>query len=735
MVYRRLLAWCLELNLVTMSAVVPWGIGLYIHRVTALKPIGKTAETVPIWLTERTPMTAQVPLSPMVEQVQQGWSRMAQIPPHQLHRTVPRLTNILWTLAVIAPGVVAGGQLLQLKYTGRTWAKQWLGIQVFSMTGAPLRLRQILRRELWRWGLPMVVVGGVGLTTELSFGQWTPLVIGLLAVAEGMSAIAPDQRAWHDRIANTQVMRITAEYLPVTRDVTQTAIEESCELNGLTQPDSLQLYGETMGDDEWWLSEADGNLTSVILAPRSKLVRTQPVRCLMSFSKPLSHRFWWLLAGGMVMAGAVGFGMGRFTRLSDRTQTQEDIFLEVVQKLIAKSQTGVDYSAAILMLAQVDDSRTPQYLVDLLSQSSQPEVLSTIQQALISQGLDSVPALLSLNHSLERDLRQPLDDDARHTRLEQRHCVQTAIAKLLTIHSGELMGLQLNRVNLGHHHDADRTFRLIQPGLLAAGTSWQGASLSYANLANASFFDPGPDGKVDTYDDIISDLDGSNLIAVSLERANLQGAQLPNADLRRANLGDANLTYSNLNHAQLTNARLIHINAPKSRWQSSNLVGADLTQAFLQAADFTQARLNRIEAAHSDWTRAVLPQSNWMGANLIGANFSEADLSRANFQGANLDSVNFTRADLQQANLRETDLSQATLIEVNLTDADLANAKFNNSRGVNDSFITPNTQLNGTHLQGVDFSRVHNLSDRQLNYICAQGGVHPTCPRALSRAE
>ncbi|MBE9065775.1 pentapeptide repeat-containing protein [Leptolyngbya cf. ectocarpi LEGE 11479] len=737
---RRLVAWSLEVGLVAMSAAVPWGLGQYVlsTQTVTLTPMEKTAEEVTRAIpTARlnTPLNTPVPVNPLVQQAQQEWARITQLPPHRLHRTVPRLTNILWTAALIAPIAVAGGQFIQLNYTGCTWPKRWLGLRVFSMAGESLQLHQALSRELMRWGLPVVIVGGLTLATEFSLGVWAPAAVGLLAMVEGVSAIAPDKRAWHDRIANTyvtSVAKVPMGYLPIHKGYKDGIVPSR---NGAlwSQEDStaVQLYGETDHDDEWWLTEAEGNLTSMVLVPRASLIH-QPRGPLVLRSPASSRWSWWLITSGMVLACAAGFGIGRVTR-SPGPQTGDDIFLETAQKLANQSLSGDDYSAAILMLAQTDDPRAAHYLTDLLSQSSQPEALATIQQALISQGLDSLPFLLALSRVLESDLQQSLDDDTRHIRLEQRHVVQDAIAKLLIIHNGNLDGTRLDRVNLGRYHDADRAFQLIQPGLLAAGTSWQGANLNQANLAGASFFDVGADGKPDTYDDIISNLSQSQLIAVSLERANLQGAQLDHVDLRRANLSDANLVYGNLENAQLTNAQLIHVNAAQSHWQGSNLVGADLTQAIFNGADLSHARLNRIDASHSQWIKAILPQSDWIGANLMGADFRQTQLTHANFQGANLDSTNFTGADLRQANLRDTDLRRATLTGVNLTDADLSGAIFDDGRTVHDSFITPNAQLNATnHLRGVNFSRVRNLDGRQLNYICAQGGVHPTCPKELT---
>ncbi|MEM9808465.1 MAG: pentapeptide repeat-containing protein, partial [Cyanobacteria bacterium P01_D01_bin.56] len=565
---------------------------------------------------------------------------------------------------------------------------------------------------------------------------WTPAVVGLLALVEGISAIAPDNRAWHDRIARTRVAIAVPEApTPVeTKGVSHSDLSIT-RMTGnstlLEQDSQLRLYGENPDEDDWWLTEAAGNLTSLVLAPRADIVQSSPPGKITLFKSSFPKRWlWWILTSGLLLAGGIGFGVGRATRLSASTQTGEDVFLETAQKLIDSEQE--DNRAAILMLAQADDPRTVHYLADLLSQTNQPETLTTLQQTLISKGLESIPSLSALSRGLASDLQQPLDEDIRQIRLAQRHVVQGAIAKLLAVHSNELAGMNLDRVDLSLYHDEQRTFRLIQPGLLAAGTSWQRANLNQANLTRASFFDVGPDGIPNSYDDIISELSGVELENASLEETNLQGAQLDSANLRQADLTHANLAYGNFEQAQLSNARLMHVNAAKSRWQGSNLVGADLTQAIFDEADVRQARLSRIDASHSHWLQADLAQSYWVGANLMGADFTHADLTSANFQGANLDGVSFNQANLRQANLRDTDLRHVNLLGATLTDADLAGAILDDGGSLSGSFITPNAQLNAAqYLQGVNFSRVRNLDNRQLNYICAQGGIHPACKKEL----
>ncbi|MEM9806841.1 MAG: RDD family protein, partial [Cyanobacteria bacterium P01_D01_bin.56] len=244
---RRFVAWGLEVGLVVMGAAIPWSLGNYV--LTAEKKAAPVVETENLSTNDEFSQINLIPLNPVLETVQRGWARMAQIPPHQLYRQVPRWTDILWTVAFVLPIGVAGGQLMQLSRSGSTGPKRWLGVQVFSMVGGTLLLRQVVARELLRWGVPVGLVGGAVLITGASFGIWTPAVVGLLALVEGISAISPDNRAWHDRIARTRVAIAVPEApTPVEPkgvshgDLSITRMTGNSTL--LEQDSQLRLYGE-----------------------------------------------------------------------------------------------------------------------------------------------------------------------------------------------------------------------------------------------------------------------------------------------------------------------------------------------------------------------------------------------------------------------------------------------------------------------------------------------------------
>ena len=110
---RRLAAWGLEVGLIAISAVLPFWVGRYVlvtRAAAALFPVedvtGLAPSDRPLGPTHAS--SDMVAFNPLVHYAQQGWARIAQIPPHQLHRTLPRLTNILWTVALVAPVASVG---------------------------------------------------------------------------------------------------------------------------------------------------------------------------------------------------------------------------------------------------------------------------------------------------------------------------------------------------------------------------------------------------------------------------------------------------------------------------------------------------------------------------------------------------------------------------------------------------------------------------------------------------
>lgn len=714
---RRLGAWLAEAGILMASGLLPLGLG------------GVLANHGP-----------QVPLNPALAVTQTVLAKSIGLPRQQLRSRVSPVTNLLWIGAGGLPIAIALSQFYVLTQTGQTWPKRLLALRVVSFNTAELTRQQLLIREGIRWGLPLgSTLGLIFLSGAQLPGLWLPGLFGLGLLTEGATArLNKDRRAWHDRMAGTQVVGssndVTLTYHVPPEDIFEPAPPVPT-LNGVEADldardflDGMAAEAPAIDAANLLFSEQEGGLTSIVLVPHKphlpvRLPRWRPPR----FN--ISQAAW---GGGLLLLVTAGVGTQLYTQhqVNQRSQVSQsnELFLSLVQTLIEAPADSPKQRTAILTLAQLQDPRTIDYFTDLLAQSNDPTVLSTLQQALVSQGLDSLPALQTLSQTLSSNLEMAATE-AEQTKLRQRQqTVKRTIAQLLTLHEGSLAGHSLDKVDLSHRSD-DPSFRLSLARLNAAGTQWRSAALVEANLQGTAFFTPGVDQQAGTYDDLITDFREADLRQANLSRANLQAAQLQQAKLASANLSQSSLTWADLSQSVLTNARLIEADLSAATLRKSNLVGADLTRASFENASLANAQLNRIEAAESQWRGAQLQDTQWLDSDISSANFSQANLQQANFQGSTLKGADFSNAQLQNANFRNTDLSNTILTGANLDGVDFQGAVLRDrSVAQRDSFISIAPHDEETSgLEGADFSRAVNLDPEQLTYICSQGGVHSAC--------
>lgn len=702
LLWRRLGAWSAEMGLILASGLLPFGLGLAVAN-----------------------QSRQVPLNPVLDQVQPALARVVGQPKYQLRQTVSPLTNLLWSVALLAPVAVLGRHIHQLAKTGQSFPKRWLQLRLMPFQGEALTYRQVLLREGGRWGGPLLLAGGLGLASGAGLpGLWLPLTLGLCGLGSGATSLLNgDRRAWYDRLAGTWVFGTRPDDVAQTYAVNPADI---FDLSSVLSPDQVLLLNGESGNaadaqEAVVFTDAGGGLTTLVLMPA---VSPSPLaRLRLGFGSRVAGGA--LLLGGLVV-GTQMLTQHQLTRQVTAIQSDEQ-FLAFVKTLLETPAGSAKHQAAILALAQVDDPRTANYLADLLTQVSDPATLATLEQALVSQGLSGLPRLQQLNQSLRTDLLLSQDRAATDSLRQRQRTVQAAIAKLLLLHSGQLTGLSFDKIDLSA--DGSGLFQLYLPALKAAGTEWRSAVLAQANFASAEFFAAGPDGQSGTYDDQVSDFSGADLKEANLSSANLRAAQLVNTSLLRADLTQSTLTQANLTRSNLTGARLIGINLSEAQLPDSNLVGADLTRATLIEANLAGARLSRVEAADSRWEAADLSRTEWVDANLTQTDFSRANLNFANLQGANLRHSNLSGAQLRQASLQNADLTGVSLSGANLTGVDFQDARFSDrAASASESFISQAPQVEDSdQLRGVDFSRAVNLDTRQLTYICAQGGLHPAC--------
>lgn len=691
---RRLLAWGLEVSLLVGSAALPWSLGEAVRQ-------QREVETVP--------------LNPVSSLVQSALAPALGLPRQRLVTAVPPATNVFWFSALVLPLVIASSQLHSLARTGKTAPKAWLGLQVVALEHpVPGYWQAFLREGVGRWGLPLVAAYviwiGCGAFSQL------PLLGGialLCLLGEGLtSQTNPARRAFHDYVAGTRVVLLRGGQIPVKYRPIEALPMTVWVDHGRYRPP---------------MTQENGGLTALVLAPSDEaqgrwtkahwrwvynlLMGTALVSTVLL---PLLGGVWWFQRQNQP---AVSNG-----------ERQDRLFLALVENLSLNAETFTDTQAAALALASTQDPRAVTLLVDLLAQTSEPELLGTIQQALVTLGPPAIPHLQRLNLALANDVIALPPEQRLLSQLRLRTVKQT-LAKILVLHSGNLNGVDLQGTQLGYVIESPDAFTLVLEQQDLAGIDWRNAMLAGARLRKARFFNAGPDGRIDTFDDWVTDFRGADLTEASLVAAQLRHVRFEGASLLRTNLSNIEAPHANFSGANASSARLIQADVSYGWFEGASLVGADLTNSQLSGASLVEARLNHayllgatLEGANL--TRADLSETVLDESSLAGANLTETNLNGSSLRDVNLSNANLAYANLQDANLQGANLAGANLAGTNLDGVEFYSAEAPRT----DSFITTTPEYAVTNaLAGVDFSKAQNLDGNQLRYICSQGGIHATC--------
>jgi uncharacterized protein YjbI with pentapeptide repeats/uncharacterized RDD family membrane protein YckC len=702
---RRLAAWVVEVSFLGVSAAVPYVAGVYLNQ------------TAP----------ETVPLHPALVNLQNKISTSLNLPRSIANSPpVAPATNILWWLSIATPLLVGGSQIYLLATTGQTLPKRWLGIKVVASGGQPPQwLRTTLREGVGRWGLPC---GTAYLIWRYSIGfpsLEALLVMGGVLVAAETAALFFNSRwrSFHDSISGTVV--IDAHKTKTKANTERVSRDQSIP--------SLAVEVQSYNGDSF--NSYDGDRAKSII--------------LRDSTTPTKFNLWlWMrqhpaitlliIAGasiGSVLAAFIGtqiYVQNQADRRESKAQNNQ-VFISLIEQL---SGTATDPTqerkVLILALARVDDPRAIPYLVDLLGQERDPEVIASIEQALASSGTKALSALRRLNQSLDRDLQGfAADDNSEEKRLLSMRLGTTkeSIAKILTIYSSQLNKVSLHHTDLGRNESEFGRFALTLDRVDLSGLNLRSSDLSQASLRGTFFSGAGGDKQLGTADDAIADLSGAELKAADLSNSTLARVSLQGANLMQADLTDSNLENAQMQDTNLSSSKLVGANLRGATLVDSSLTGADLRDVRAQNIDLTKANLGRVKATGGDFQNANLSQSNWQAADLDNANFSNANLQQVDLSSTQLEDANLTKAQLQNSNLSNANLNNADLRGANLSGADFQGTILTEPSLGNgdDAFIQTAEETDGAKVKGVDFSQVRNLDDRQIEYICSEGGTHPRC--------
>jgi uncharacterized protein YjbI with pentapeptide repeats/uncharacterized RDD family membrane protein YckC len=681
---RRCGAWAAEVSLAILSGLVPAGLGWAANRVAE-----------------------PVPLNPMVGATTEAIASTLAIPIHNRHERVTPLTNLFWSGAIVAPFFVVGWQLYLLAKTGQTTPKRWFEVKVVAAAvQAPGWRRAILRELVGKGTLPM---GLAYLTWRLTGAYPSLIVLGGLAGAALLGdflfvRFSRLRRTGHDALADTFVVDALSEEAYPETAFTTGGIGEDAAVAAIVlspeKPNRFHLWG--------WMRQHPGLTLSIVTISGMAAV-----------------------LGTFIGTQVYIQSQANFRQLKEQDNT---LFLALVSKLSRSSGNAQERSIAISALGSMSDPRAVPFLVELIAQEKHPAVLDAIQQSLVAAGPTALPNLRQMNQALKNDqASMSFGGDAQEKQLValRLQATQKAIAKILKVRSGEIDSADLSHTDLGQNTVGGASFTLVLENTDLSGIRLRSTVLQKANFKNSRFYGPGKDGRLGTFDDLISDLSGSDFSEVDLSGAFIGPAIVRRSNFFKANLNKARMANAILTGSNFSSAQLLGADLQQADLKEASFTGAELGTANLSDANLQKARMSRVNAEGASFESANLTQSNWQGANLSGANFSGANLQSSDLSLVQLTDANLRNAQLQNSNLRNADLTFADLRGANLNGADFKGAKLAASTPsqVNQFLQVPPNVVKSDRLKGVDFSFVKNLDVYQINYICSQGGIYDKCPQ------
>ncbi|HEY9889564.1 MAG TPA: RDD family protein, partial [Candidatus Obscuribacterales bacterium] len=383
---RRLLAWGLEVVVLTASIAIPFQLGRQVNdRVAA----------------------PQVDLTPPLQWVQTGTARALGLSPRSLPAQVTPLTNVFWSAALGLPLLLVAGHCYSLSRTGHSWPKRCLGLQVLALNGQMPGLRRTLLREaIGKWGAPLLLAYGVWQVSGAF--PMVSLLVGFTAIAlvgESLTSLGNrPRRAGHDWLAGTCV--VDQETGAIIR------------LSSLWEAEA-EAHGR---------GRAIAGPQAVVMPPRSDW--SDPDLTLSKIGVGVGLL---LTVGGLIGVGSYWWLERPLTRFANPDKT---LYTHLVSTLTDPTLDPAARRAAVLALGNLPDDRVTPLLVDLIAQTDDVLWLDALQQALVTRGPEAFPYLRRLNQSLVADLAMQGEPTLHRTLLIRLQTVNRIVAKLLLLEGG-----------------------------------------------------------------------------------------------------------------------------------------------------------------------------------------------------------------------------------------------------------------------------------------------------------
>ncbi len=434
---RRVAAWIAEITLCALSGLVPFGIGAYTNTKTNME---------------------RVPLNPVLVAAERTIAYPLALPISYGTRNVAWSTNFLWTIAILAPLSLSCWQWYLLAKTGSTTSKRLFGIKVVTQKNQPPGFRAVMLREGSRVALPISVAYMLWRYTFLFPNLAFFAVLALLmSLAEAMGfPMLRQGRSIHDKVADTYTVDATIPF----------------------NPSLLRRSNKS----KWGHKDEEAAIESIVVTPQNQekdiwvWMRQNPSLTLLGIA---------LLSMAGVLTTLVATQIYIQTQENQKALNQNNSkqFLALQQQYYANS--GVSKQNTIVALGTLKDPQATEFLVGLLVKENDPNLLKSIQQALVSIGPQAIPELKRMNLLLERELDSLPSNQTREREFREKslYANQQAINNILSVYNGKTNGIDLSRIKLSQNDSTkNSSFNLA----LDKVDLW-GIDFKYANLDRASF--------------------------------------------------------------------------------------------------------------------------------------------------------------------------------------------------------------------------------------------------------
>ena len=179
---------------------------------------------------------------------------------------------------------------------------------------------------------------------------------------------------------------------------------------------------------------------------------------------------------------------------------------------------------------------------------------------------------------------------------------------------------------------------------------------------------------------VFSDLSGSNMQKIVLEKAYLQGTNMAGAQMQGARMRGAQMQGADMQQAQMQGADMRGAQMQDANMQSAQMQGADMQQAQMQGADMWSAQMQGADMWSAQMQGADMRSAQMQGADMTdaqmqGANMTEAQMQGANMQRAQMQGANMRRAQMQGANMRSAQMQGANMRRAQMQGADMTDAQ------------------------------------------------------------